>query len=202
MRPIFLILFSLPLLAQTVPIDIVINFPPRQLVAEKYGPTPKWSYWGEVIACNKGTSGVTYGQGDVIALLRVTANLQAFSIQDAMLLVQNSQNNSAWNKAKAWIQAGATTALQLKAAGIIGGGNATGAGIVIGAEALNIFLPNLQGALSLKQVIQYSRDGLPSTMNMSPGRCTIPYSVLFAAPGPIPATSKPLTLHVDVPVDR
>lgn len=199
-----LFLMASTLAAQTVPVELIVNFPPPQLVAQKYGPLPKFAMFGEVIGCNQGATGLTYGEGDVLALLRVQANLQGFSIQDAMSLVSNSQNNSGWNKAKAWLGAVANTAVQSKAAGIIGGGNTTGTAIVIGAEAVNILLPNLQGALSLKQVIAYSRDGLQPTMHLPAGRCTIPYSVLFAVPGPSPAqsTARPLTIHADVPADR
>lgn len=203
MRLATLFLTALSLWAQTtVPVELIVNFPPPQLVAQKYGPLPKWAMFGEVTGCNKGTAGLTYGEGDVIALLRVQANLQAFSIQDALSLVSNSQNNSGWNKTKAWLGALATTAVQSKAAGIIGGGNVTGTAIVVGAEAVNILLPNLQGALTLKQLIEYSKDGMAATMLVPAGRCTIPYSVLFAVPGPNPAITQPLTIRADVPADR
>lgn len=188
----------------TVPIDIIINFPPPQLVAAKYGPLPKWAMFGEVVGCNRGATGLTYGEGDVIYMLRVNADLQAFSIQDAISLVGNAQSASKWNTAKAWIQASANSVVQSKAAGLIGGGNATGVGIVVGAEAVNIFIPNVQAALTLKQIIQYSKDGLQATMLLPAGRCTIPYSVLFATPGPMPPSSlrKSVTLHAEVPSDR
>lgn len=190
--------------ALTVPVDLIVNFPPRALVAAKYGPIPGWSMFGEMVACNSGASGVTFGEGDVIALLRVKANLQAFSIQDAVSLVGNAQSGSLWNKTKAWAAALANSAVQAKAAGLIGAGTATGVGIVVGAEAVNILLPNLQSALSLKQIIQYSKDGMAVTMKVEAGRCTAPYSVLFAVPGPSPnlTQGKPLTIHADVPGDR
>lgn len=197
-----LLLSALPLCAQTVPVELVVNFPPHQLVTQKYGPLPKWAMFGELTACNRGTTNLTYGEGDVVALLRVQASLQAFSIQDALSLVGNSQATSPWNRAKAWLGAVATTAVESKATGIIGGGNKTGAAIVVGAEAVNILLPNLQGALTLKQLIQYSKDGMVQTMSVPAGRCTIPYSVLFAVPGPSPAATQPLTIRADVPADR
>jgi len=200
------LLFLIPaiLSAQTIPVDLVVNWPPHQLVAAKYGPLPKWAMFGEVVGCNKGATGLTYGEGDVIALLRTSANLQAFSIQDALSLVANSQSDSKWNQAKAWLQAAANSVVQSKAAGLIGGGNATGVGIVVGAEAVNILLPNVQGALTLRQLIQYAKDGLQTSMILPAGRCTIPYSVLFAVPGPNPSssTSIPVTVHADVPADR
>lgn len=202
---LFLIASALSAQVTTVPIDLVVNWPPRALVAAKYGPLPKWVMFGEVTGCNKGASGLTYGEGDVIALLRVQASLQAFSIQDALSLVSNSQNASAWNKAKAWLGALSVSAVDAKAGGLIGGGNKTGLAIVTGAEVVNILLPNLQSALSLKQVIQYSKDGLQPTMLLPAGRCTIPYSVLFAVPGPNPdisVASRPLMVHADVPADR
>ncbi len=199
-----LLLIFVPLLlaAQTVPVDLLINWPPAKLVAAKYGPLPRWAMFGEVIGCNRGSVGLTYGEGDVLALLRNSAGLQAFSIQDAMMLVSNSQSASKWNRAKGWILAGANSVVGAKAAGLIGGGNATGVGIVIGAEVVNIVLPNLSGALNLKQVIAYSRDGLQSVMVLPAGRCTIPYSVLFAVPGPSPNAGKPMLVHADVPADR
>lgn len=186
----------------TIPVDLIVNWPPQPLVAAKYGPLPKWAMFGEVVGCNHGTTGLTYGEGDVIALLRTSAKLQAFSIQDALSLVSNSQSGSKWNVTKAWLQAAANSVVQSKAAGLIGGGNATGVGIVVGAEAINILLPNVQGALTLRQLIQYAKDGLQTTMHLPAGRCTIPYSVLFAVPGPNPASSMPLTIHADVPTDR
>jgi hypothetical protein len=206
---ILILLSSAALCAQTVapfqitiPIDIVVNFPPPQLVAEKYGPLPKWAIFGEVIGCNRGSTGVTYGEGDVIALLRTQSSLQAFSIQDAISLVGNSQSDSLWNKTKAFMQAGANSVVQSKAAGLIGGGTTTGVGIVVGAQAISILLPNLQSALSLKQIIQYSKDGLQVTMTIPAGRCTMPYSVLFATPGPMPLPSKTVIAHAEVPPDR
>lgn len=200
----FLLLFVSALAAAqgTIPIQIIVNWPPAQLVAAKYGPLPKYVNFGEVIGCNRGDVGLTYGEGDVIALLRTQANLQAFSIQDAMLLVGNSQAASKWNIAKAWLTGAANSVVQSKAAGLIGGGNATGVGIVVGAEAVDIFIPNVQGALSLKQVIQYSKDGLQATMSIPAGRCTVPYSVLFATPGAAPIQGQSLTITANVPVDR
>ena len=186
----------------TVPIDLIVNWPPPQLISEKYGPLPKWAMFGEVTGCNQGPAGLTYGEGDVIALLRLQANLQAFSIQDAISLVSNSQSGSKWNVAKTWLGSVANSAVESKAAGLIGGGNKTGVAIVTGAELVKIFLPNLQGVLSLKQVVAYSRDGLQPVMHLPAGRCTIPYSVLFAVPGPNPATSTPLTIHAAVQSDK
>ena len=210
MKTIILIgacLTAITLTAQTIPVDLIVNWPPPQLVAAKYGPLPKYVMFAEVTGCNRGTAGLTYGEGDVIALLRIEAGLQAFSIQDALSLVGNSQASSKWNIAKAWLGAAANSVVQSKAAGLIGGGNGTGVAIVVGAEAVNILLPNLQGALTLKQVIQYSKDGLLSVMKLEAGRCSVPYSVLFAVPGPSPPLSKQfdhpnLTIHADVPVDR
>lgn len=203
MKTIIAFLIAIAASAQTtVPIELIVNWPPPQLVAQKYGPLPKWAMFAEVTGCNQGTTGLTYGEGDVIALLRVEANLQAFSIQDALSLVGNSQNDSGWNRAKAWLGALANTAVQSKAAGVIGGGDKTGAAIVVGAEAIKILLPNLQGALTLKQLIAYSKDGLTPTMRVEAGRCTIPYSVLFAKPGPSPLASKPLTIHAQAATDK
>jgi hypothetical protein len=210
-RAILILILSLSVLSAqappepaTIPIILTVNFPPPQLVAAKYGPLPKWAMFGEVVGCNQGSRNLTYGEGDVIYLIRANTNLQAFSIQDARSLVANSQSASKWNITKAWINAGADSVLQSKAAGLIGGGNATGVGIVVGAEATKIFLPNAAGALSLKQVIQYSIDGLQPTMQLHAGRCSVPYSVLFATPGPSPAvtTNHPLTVRADVPADR
>ena len=200
----FLFLLPAILSSQTIPVDLIVNWPPPQLVAVKYGPLPKWAMFGEVVGCNKSASGLTYGEGDVIALLRTSANLQAFSIQDALSLVSNSQSASKWNTFKAWAQSAANSVVQSKAAGLIGGGSATGVGIVVGAEAVNILLPNLQGVLTLKQLIQYAKDGLQVTMTLPAGRCTVPYSVLFAVPGPNPetSTSQPFTIHADVRADR
>ncbi len=198
----FVFLFPVIMAAQTVPIDIIVNWPPAKLVSAKYGPLPKWTMFGEVIGCNRGTVGVTYGEGDVIALLRASASLQAFSIQDALSLVGNSQSASKWNIAKGWILAATNGIVSAKAAGIIGGGNGAGIGIVIAAEAVNIFLPNIQNVLNLRQVIRYSQDGLQSVMLLPAGRCTIPYSVLFAIPGPNPIASRAVTVHADVPANK
>jgi len=204
MRLVILSLISFSLMAQsTVPVDLIVNWPPQQLVTTKYGPVPKWAIFGELVGCNRGQSGITFGQGDVVALLRVNAGLQAFSIEDALLLVGNAQSDSKWNRAKALISASATSIVQAKATGLIGGGSATGVAVVIGAQATSILLPNLQGALSLKQVIQYSKDGLQATMSVPPGRCTAPYSVLFATPGPSPAAANSsVTVHAQVPENR
>lgn len=205
MRLVAALLLASALAAQTIPVDLVVNWPPAALVKTKYGKIPKWAMFGEVTGCNKGTTGVTYGQGDVIALLRSQGNLQAFSVQDAMSLVGNAQGASLSSRAIGWVNAAASSVVGAKAAGLIGGGSGTGIGIVIGAEAVKILLPNVQGVLSLKQVIAYSQDGLGQVMWLPAGRCTVPYSVLFATPGPSPdalALSKTTVLHADVPANR
>lgn len=173
-----------------IPLDFVVNFLPPQLVAEKYGPLPKWAIFGEVIGCNGGSETVHFGEGDVIYTLRKNQGLQAFSIQDAFSLVSNSQSASVKNKVTGYVRAAAQSAIELKASGIIAGGNATGAGIVIGAEAVNIVLPNLQGTLNLKQAIQYSKDGMSALMAIPAGRCAAPMSVLFAVPACAPMAAK------------
>jgi hypothetical protein len=196
--------------AQTTTIQFVVNWPPAQLVAEKYGPLPSWAQFGEVIGCNSGTTTIHFGEGDVIATLRSTAGLQAFSRQDAFLLVSNSQSASTKNIITGYIRALAQSAIEAKAAGLIGGGNRTGTGIVVGAELVNILMPNLNGVLSLKQAIQYSADGLQAMMAIPAGRCTAPLSVLFAAPACPPAQAKcavgsqpPLpAFRLEVPVDH
>jgi hypothetical protein len=53
-------------------------------------------------------------------------------------------------------------------------------------------------------VIQYNTDGLQTVMALPAGRCTVPFSVLFAAPGkpPVQSETKPQKFKVDVPRDR
>ena len=176
-----------------IPVDFIVNFPPAKLVAEKYGPLPSWAIFGEVIGCDKSTTTVHFGEGDVIYALRTSLGLQAFSIQDAFSLVSNSQSATLRNKIIGYLKAAANSTIELKASGVIGGGNATGAGIVIGAEAINVILPNIQGTLNLRQAIQYSKDGLQSMMSIPAGRCTNPMSVLFAAPACPPGQAKCVT---------
>ena len=195
------------LCAQTIPIDFIVNFPPAQLVAEKYGPLPAWAIFGEVIGCDTGTTTIHFSEGDVIYALRKETGLQAFSIQDAFSLVSNSQSASLQNKVLGYLRAAARSTIELKAAGVIGGGNATGAGIVIGAEAIDVILPNVQGTLNLKQAITYSRDGMQLMMAIPAGRCTNPMSVLFAAPACPPGQGKCVTqvnpaFKLEVPPDR
>ena len=200
----------------TVPISLVVNWPPRKLVEAKYGPLPAWADFGEVIGCSKAPGTVHFGEGDVIATLRLTAGLQAFSRQDAFLLVSNSQAGSKKNIVLGWLRAGVKSAVDAKAAGLIGGGNRTGVAIVTTAEFINIVLPNLAGVLSLKQVIQYDQDGLQALMAIPAGRCTPPWSVLFAVPATppvqavcgsapalcLPNARQPFVYDLEVPVDR
>jgi hypothetical protein len=214
MKKMLLVLLSASLSAQTtVPITISVNWPPVSLVASKYGPLPKWAVFGEAVGCNRGDTSITFGEGDVIATLRLAGGLQAFSRQDAFSLVSNSQATSKKNIFIGWLTAAANSVVDAKAGGLIGGGNGTGVGIVLGAEFTKIILPNLVGVLSLKQVIQYNIDGLQTLMSIPAGRCTPPWSVLFAAPAAPPAQAtcgqvaqvcakQPYVFDIDVPKDR
>jgi hypothetical protein len=177
------------------------------MVNNKYGVLPKWAQFGELTACNLGEHNITFGQGDVIAALRTAPgrnSLQAFSIQDAFSLVGNAQAASKKNVVEGWIRAGAESAVESKAAGLIGGGGGTGMAIVVGAELLKIIIPNVDRVLSLKQVIQYSQDGMQKTMAVSAGRCTDPMSVLFAVPAGAPSqgTAPPISFPMNVPMDK
>lgn len=185
-----------------VPIQVLVNWPQPQIVAAKYGPLPKWAQFGEVIGCNRGTSNVVFGEGDVIAALRLTAGYQAFSRQDAMMLVSNSQSASKKNIFVGWVNAAASSVVDAKAAGLIGGGSGTGVGIVVGAELLKIIIPNANGVLTLRQVIQYNIDGLQTMMSIPAGRCTQPWSVLFGIPALPPARAATQAFELSVPKDR
>lgn len=207
MKLLALILLAVAALdGQTVPVDIIVNFPPDALVKAKYGPLPKWAHFGEVIGCNRGTHGLTYGEGDIIAAIRtsnVGGGYQVFSRLDAIQLVSNSQAASTKNLLAGWVKAIAQTAVEAKAGGLIGGGNATGVGIVAGASLIGILLPNIQGVLNLRQLQQYVVDGIQTTMTVPAGRCTLPLSVLFADPGVTPKNSPPpIALTINAPVDR
>ncbi len=210
-----LMILGLPLCAQTtVPIQVSVNWPPAQLVAQKYGKLPSWAIFGEAIGCNKGGSNITFGEGDVIATLH-GFGLQAFSRQDAFSLVSNSQATTPKNIITGWINALANSAIDAKATGVIGGGNKTGVAIVLGAELTKIVLPKVDAVLSLRQVIQYNVDGLQTLMSIPAGRCTPPWSVLFAKPAmPPPQTAplpnaattltgvQPYSFEIDVPKDK
>ena len=98
----------------TVPIQVSVNWPPAQLVAQKYGPLPAWAIFGEAIGCNKGESNITFGEGDVIATLH-NFGLQAFSRQDAFSLVANSQSASKKNLVIGWVNAVANSAVDASA---------------------------------------------------------------------------------------
>lgn len=190
--------------SQTVPIQVSVNWPPAELVAQKYGPLPKWAIFGEAVGCNKGDSNITFGEGDVIATLH-GAGLAAFSRQDAFSLVANSQAGSKKNVITGWVNAAASSAVDASAGGLIGGGK-TGLAIVVGAELARIVIPKVNAVLSLRQVIQYNVDGLQTLMNIPAGRCTPPWSVLFAVPRSPPAKASPqqapYVFEVNVPKDR
>lgn len=211
---ITLLLAALPLCAQTIPIQVSVNWPPAQLVAEKYGKLPSWAIFGEAVGCNKGDTNITFGEGDVIATLH-GFGLQAFSRQDAFSLVSNTQATSKKNLITGWFNAAANSAIDAKATGVIGGGSKTGVAIVLGAELTKIILPKVDAVLNLRQVIQYNTDGLQALMSIPAGRCTPPWSVLFAKPAmpppqsaPLPGASKallglqPYTFDIDVPKDK
>ena len=203
LRCALLLLFAYSTGWTQTPVKVSINWPPAALVNTKYGPIPKWAIFGEVIGCNQGTASITYGEGDVIAAIRSSLNLQAFSRQDAFLLVSNSQNDSKKNRITGWIRAGAKSAVDMKAFGLIGGSNLTGAAIVTTAELINVILPNAEGVLNLKQVIQYNTDGLQTTMAIPAGRCTAPASLLFAIPATPPNSAPNLTTFtLQVPADH
>lgn len=209
-----LLLASLVQAQVVAPLQIVVNWPPHQLVVEKYGPLPNWAIFGEVVGCNKGNTNITFGEGDVIATLRTIGGLQAFSRQDAFSLVSNSQSASKKNIVLGWLNTAADSVVDAKAAGLIGGGNGTGVGIVVGAAFVKLALPSVNGVLSLRQVIQYNTDGIQTMMQIPAGRCTTPLSVLFAVPNtpPIQAqvcpptapvcVKQPYVYDVDVPQDK
>lgn len=201
-----ILIVSGSVLAQAPPdmvsIQILVNWPQPQIVAAKYGPLPKWAQFGEVIGCNRGTSNVVFGEGDVIAALRLTAGYQAFSRQDAMMLVSNAQSASKKNIIVGWVNAAANSVVDAKAAGLIGGGSGTGVGIVVGAELLKIVIPNANSVLTLRQVIQYNADGLQTMMSIPAGRCTQPWSVLFGVPSAPPAQTSKQVFELSVPKDR
>jgi len=188
----------------TVPVELVVNWPPLQLVEQKYGPLPKWAAFGEVTGCDRGTTNITYGEADVIAAIRTNAGYQAFSRQDAINLVANSQIKAANKNPVAWLKGAANAAVDSKAAGLIAGGNRTGVAIVVGAELIKVILPDLSGVLTAKQIIQYQQDGLQTTMAIAAGRCAGPFSVLFAVPAVPPAQkpAQPVVMRIDVPTDR
>lgn len=187
----------------TVPVDIVINWPPLKLVEQKYGRIPSWAKFAEVIGCNKGDANITYGVGDMIAAIRKTAGIQVFSPQDALSLVGNSQATSKKNIITGWLKAGASSVVDAKAIGLIGGGAGTGTAIVVGAEFINIILPNVQANLTLRQLIAYQADGIPVMMQMQAGRCAGPFSILSAIPAaPSPVTAGTATYSLDIPKDR
>jgi hypothetical protein len=189
--------------AATVPVDIIINWPPLKLVEQKYGRLPQWAKFAEVVGCNRGDSNITYTVGDMIAAIRTAAGIQVFSPQDALSLVGNSQSTSRKNIITGWLKAGASSVVDAKAIGLIGAGVGTGAGIVVGAEFINIILPNVQANLTLKQLIAYQADGIPVMMQMQAGRCAGPYSVLSAVPAvPTSPTAPPHTYSINVPKDR
>lgn len=205
MKSLLAFAFSISVFAQTVPVEVSVNWPPPQIIYQKYGPIPKWAVFGEIIGCNKGDSAITFGEGDVISALRKSdsnGGLQAFSRQDAISLVGNSQSASKKNIVIAWLKAGAKSAVDAKATGLIGGSSITGVGVVLGAELIDIVLPNAITALNLRQVITYSQDGLQGVMAVSAGRCTPPASLLFAVPGPTPKQpdKQPIVFTVQVPV--
>lgn len=199
-----------------IPVSITVNWPPRQLVEEKYGPLPKWAIFGELVGCNLGEHNITFGEGEVITALRramvnfrpgepfINQGLQAFSIQDALSLVANAQNASVKNYIVTMLKDAANSTKDAKALGYIGGGPGAGVGIVLGGNLLNLILKNSNSLLTLRQVIQYSKDGMQTVMSVAAGRCTPPLSVLFATPGKQPATSTDpgVALTLNVPQDR
>ena len=185
--------------AQSVPVEISVNWPPASLVKQNYGPIPKEFQFGEVIGCSKGTEPITFGEGDVIAEFR-RHGLQAFSRQDAMSLVGNSQGASKKQIIFGTIRAASTSVIQAKATGLIGGSDALGVGLVLGSALIQIVLPNVEGVLNLRQVITYGQNGMQGTMQVAPGRCTPPAYVLFATPAVMPkqADGKPDIFTVDI----
>lgn len=202
-----LFLLPLALAAQTVPVEISVNWPPAALVAQKYGPLPKAFVFGEVIGCSKGEASVVFGEGDVIAALRkwgTEGGLQAFSRQDAFSLVSNTQATSKRAVAIAWTKAAADSAIAASATGLIPGGTDAGLGLVLGATLLKVILPNVAGVLNLKQLITYSQDGLQSLMQIPAGRCTPPASVLFAVPATAPKqpVNAPAIFTIQIPVTK
>lgn len=212
-RLLLFLALAAPFCAQTVPIQVSVNWPPAELVSQKYGKMPAWAIFGEAIGCNKGDSNITFGEGDVIATLH-GAGLQAFSRQDAFSLVANSQAASKKNTITGWVNAAANSAVEASAGGLINGGNKTGLAIVVGAELVKIILPKVDAVLSLRQVIQYNVDGLQTLMSIPAGRCTPPWSVLFAVPAKPPPQAascaaatplcarQPYVFELDVPKDR
>lgn len=202
---ILLSLLSPVLVAQTIPVEISVNWPPAALVAYKYGKLPSAFVFGEVIGCNKGDSSITFGEGDVIAALRKSddnGGIQAFSRQDALSLVGNSQADSVKTRVIGWIHAGADSAVESKAAGLIRGGNGVGVGIVAGASFIKIVLPKASAILNYRQLITYSTDGLQATMQVGGGRCSPPGSVLFAIPAAAPKqpVKEPVVFTINIPV--
>lgn len=190
----------------SVPVYILINWPPAALVAQKYGPLPKWAIFGEVIGCNRGNSSVTFGEGDVIAAIRASTasgGFDVFSRLDALQLVSNSQNSSKKNTVIAWIKAASMSVIDAKATGLIGSGTATGVAIVIGASLVNVVLPNAEAALNLKQLVQYSTSGIAATMAIGAGRCSAPMDVLFGTPANTPPHAPPaVTFQLNVPINN
>ncbi len=192
---------------QTIPVEISVNWPPHSLVQYKYGKLPSAFTFGEVIGCNKGNTAITFGEGDVIAALRKSdpnGGLQAFSRQDALSLVGNSQSDSVKNRIFTGVRGGARAVVNAKAAGLLGSGTKTGVALVLGAELIEIALPTVNEVLSLRQLITYNTDGLQSTMQVAAGRCTPPGSVLFAVPtaSPKQPVREPAVFTVEIPVQK
>ena len=85
---------------------------------------------------------------------------------------------------------------------------------MVGAELAKTVLPKVNAVLSLRQVIQYNVDGVQTMMSIPAGRCTPPWSVLFAKPAIPPPQSvalpsaktivgaQPYVFDLPVPKDR
>lgn len=185
-----------------VEVDITVNWEPQALTNEKYGKLPSWAYFGEITACNRGSSNVTFGEGDLIAAISqrsLDSGLNVFSRLDAIMLVSNSQRDSTKNIVSTILSDVSQTALQ--AGLLIGVGGPAGLGLVIGTGLLRLILPKVDGILNLRQLRQYVTSGIQTTNPVAAGRCTIPMDVLFALPRTATLTV-PESFRLNVPVER
>ena len=180
-------------------VRVTVNWPDRTIIQDKYGKLRKNVAFGEVVGCNLNTeASVIFGEGEVIQALRLNG-LQAFSVRDAISVIGHAQATSVMTRILSYSAVAVNTIIEAKATDAIGFNSAVGVALVSTALITDIALKNISRAVSLQQLIAYTTDGLQPLMQISPGRCSSPGSVLFGMPAPQSVDAAPTSFTMQVP---
>jgi hypothetical protein len=187
---------------RTVPIQITVNWPNRDIVRAKYGALPKSIYPGEVTGCNSSAQNIVFTQGAVVQALKAQG-LEAYSRTDAIAVIggaQHSQFRSKWLRWSPIAQASLRAINGFVITRVVAVTPAIGTLLTAATAITDGILPIINGSVIQDPNLTYEADGMTAVMQLPGASCLIG-TVMFAAPGLKPDGSRSIPAFTfDVPV--